>query len=150
MTANTLLLSVHPKYADMIIKGTKRVELRRVRPRVKQGDWVLVYASSPLQALIGAFRVEQIVASPPQSLWTIVQSIAGITREEFDEYYAGASISFGIFFSEVFSLSEPIRLCQLKEIWPGFYPPQGYQYLPSPRANSLLLKVAEHIDVTAR
>ena len=62
MIGNALLLSIHPEYAEKIFDGTKRVELRRVRPRLQNGDLVIVYVSSPVKAVCGAFRVDNVVA----------------------------------------------------------------------------------------
>ena len=48
MLCHILLISVKPEYASKIFEEkTKKVELRRVRTRVKTGDIVFVYVSSP-------------------------------------------------------------------------------------------------------
>ncbi|KHD05821.1 hypothetical protein PN36_04880 [Candidatus Thiomargarita nelsonii] len=48
MSANVVLLSIRPKYAEKIFEHTKTVELRRVRPKhLKNGD--LVFISNPLR-----------------------------------------------------------------------------------------------------
>ena len=56
-----VLLSIKPKYADKIFNGTKTVELRRICPKVTEGDLILVYVSSPVKALVGEFEVKKIV-----------------------------------------------------------------------------------------
>lgn len=129
MIGNALLLSIRPQYAEKIFDGTKRVELRRVRPRLQNGDLVVVYVSSPVKAVCGAFRVDYVVAGPPGDLWKKVRSRAAITREEFDAYFVGASKAVAIFFSEVFTLSQVITLDALRETLPDFQAPQGYQYV---------------------
>jgi len=55
---HVLLLSIQPKYANLIFEGKKTTELRRVRPRVNQGDFVLIYVSSPDKVLLGSCEVE--------------------------------------------------------------------------------------------
>jgi len=129
MSNNTLLLSIKPEYANKIFDGTKRVELRRVRPRVRKGDLVFVYVSSPVKALLGAFEVECVEEAFPHDLWNKVKCSAGISREQFDGYYAGSSLGFGIILKNYWSLSKPIDLIGLKSIWSGFHPPQSYRYL---------------------
>lgn len=129
MPGNVLLLSIRPEYAEKIFDGTKSVELRRVRPRLQNGDLVIVYVSSPVKAVCGAFIVDYVVAGPPGDLWEKVRSRGGITREEFDAYFMGASKAVAIFFSEVFTLSQVITLDALKETLPDFQAPQGYQYV---------------------
>ncbi|MDE2039589.1 MAG: ASCH domain-containing protein [Elusimicrobia bacterium] len=124
-----LLLSIQPQHAEKIFKGTKRVELRRVRPRLVEGDLVLVYVSTPIKALRGAFEVKNVVEAPPRQLWHSVASDAGLTREEFFEYFSGASKGFGIRLRKVWSLAEPLQLSSLRRNWKRFRPPQSYQYL---------------------
>ena len=127
--SSNVLLSVRPKYADKIFEHTKTVELRRVRPKLlEKGDLVLLYVSSPVQALAGAFKVDKIIEKPLKDLWRIVRKKSGITRQEFDNYYDGVSVGVGIFFKvqDVQQLDEPITLDILKA--QSFHPPQGFRY----------------------
>ncbi|MCK5523741.1 MAG: ASCH domain-containing protein [Thiomargarita sp.] len=127
--SSNILLSVRPKYANKIFEHAKTVELRRVRPkRLEPGDWVLIYVSSPVQALVGAFKVDKIVKKPLKDLWQMVQKKAGATRQEFDAYYDGVSVGVGIFFKvqDVQKLDKPITLDILKK--QSFHPPQGFRY----------------------
>ena len=129
MPRNAILLSIRPQYADKIFQGTKTVELRRVRPKhIKKGALVLIYVSSPMQSLAGAFKVDQVVEEPLQKLWEKVHHKAGVTREEFDTYYNGAASGVGIFFTEVWPFPDPIKLQDLQEQITGFQPPQGFRY----------------------
>lgn len=126
-----LLLSIQPRYADKIFAGTKRVELRRVRPKVEVGDLVLVYVSTPVKALTGAFEVKSVISAHPSELWALVKNEAGVTREEFFTYYAGAPMGYGIRLKKAWSLPTPIALISLRRAWSKFRPPQSYHYLPS-------------------
>lgn len=131
MTGNTLLLSVKPQYANKIFEGTKTVELRRVRPKyLQQGDLVLIYVSSPVKALSGAFKVDKIVEKPLKELWRSVRKGAGISRQEFNEYYQGTSTGIGLFFKveNVWHFPEPIGLKALQEDNYNYHPPQGFRY----------------------
>ncbi len=111
MSDNPILLSIRPQYAEKIFKGTKTVELRRVRPKhIKKGSLVLIYVSSPVKSLSGAFKVDRVVEKSPQKLWKMVQDKAGITSEEFYAYYDGATKGTGIFFSEFCLFPNPIEL----------------------------------------
>ena len=39
-----ILLSIHPRFAEAIFDGTKKVELRRRAPKLMAGDEVVVFA----------------------------------------------------------------------------------------------------------
>jgi len=126
--ASAIFLSIRSRYVSKIFEGTKTVELRRVRPKhIAKRALVLIYVPSPVQSLVGAFKVDRVVEIPLQELWEAVHDRAGVTREEFDTYYEGVSVGIAIFFSEVRNLPEPIELRALKESV-GFQPPQGFRY----------------------
>lgn len=137
MRRDILLLSIHPRYARWIFNGMKTIELRRVRPRVTKGDWVLVYVTSPLKILIGGCRVERLIEAPLPSLWSEVRHGACVSRAVFDEYYAGTQTGFAIVFGEVRRLDHPIGLRRLRELLPDFRPPQCYRYLSLQDVESL-------------
>ena len=135
MSKNILLISIKPEYAEKIFSGHKTVELRRVRTRLKIGDIVLVYVSSPKKALIGSFEVENIIQEKIESKndienrWEEVQERACIAYEKFKEYYQGASFFVGIFFTNTKQFDKPIELESLRQKIPEFRPPQSYHYL---------------------
>ena len=135
MPTNALLLSIQSKYADKIFSGKKRVELRRVRPRLKRGDMVFVYVPSPQKALVGAFEVKRVIEGIPQFFWKDVKEDAGITLEEFQKYYSGRPLGFAIFLSKTWSFPRSVDLDSLRQVWPEFQPPQGYRYLTPAEAN---------------
>lgn len=125
----SLLVSIKPKYSAQILGGSKQIELRRTRPRVSQGELVLIYESSPTMALVGYAIVGAIISATPKSLWPRVREWAGITRIEFESYFDGAMHGFGIKLIDVGSLRKPVHLNELRKQWKGFHPPQTYKYL---------------------
>jgi predicted transcriptional regulator len=129
MLRPSLLLSIHPEFAEKVFTGEKSVELRRTKPRVKKGDRVLVYVSSPVKSLVGFFEVENVVNDHPDSLWTKVSQEAGVTREQFRDYYAGASEGYAIFICKRRRFRYPLNLNVLRERFAIFSPPQSYRYL---------------------
>ena len=135
MKSDALLISVRPEYAERIFAGVKTVELRRTRPRLLRGDLVLIYVTSPVKALAGACEVVEVIQGTPEALWEIVQDQAGISVEEFRNYYAGATVGFGIYLKNVYRFPDPLHLEQLRTEWPRFHPPQSYRYLSPEQVN---------------
>ena len=129
MAQRTLLLSIHPEHAQNIFDGIKKVELRRVRPRLSKGDQVLVYVSSPTKALVGTFEVEYLIEDKPYKLWNKVKEYAAIPNKVFNEYYTNAETGYGIVINRVYKLKETVSLEKLRRRLPNFHPPQGYRYL---------------------
>ena len=134
MQVNILLLSIRPEYAQKIINGTKTVELRRVRTRLKAGDLVLLYISSPEKALVGSFEVEQVIEfeNSPKALkefWNEVKNKAGIEQHKFYRYYQGASVGVGIYIKKLEIFPRRLELERLRKQLPSLKPPQNYRYL---------------------
>jgi predicted transcriptional regulator len=130
MSSNSIILSIRPEYVKRIVEGAKQVELRRVCPKqIHSGTLVLIYASSPIQAIVGAFKVDYVIQKPLQELWELVQNHAGVTRQEFDLYFQGVSNGVGIFFSETWTMENPVKLQQIQQKVEGFSPPQGFRYI---------------------
>ena len=152
MSSNAIVLSVRPPYAKKIFEGSKKVELRRVRPKqIRKGDLVLIYISSPIQSLAGAFKVDQIVEKALPDLWKLVRGKAGVTQEEFDTYYHGVDIGVGIFFDEVWSLPRPIKIRELQEQGIDFQPPQGFRYAtPDELASPQFAELVGDIEIVVQ
>lgn len=129
MPEQLLLMSIKPEYAEMLFSGRKTVELRRVRPAVRGGDWVLVYASSPRKALLGAFQVECVVEAHPGEIWERLGAQTGISHEAFHDYFEGSLSGVAIHVGETVRFAEPPSLDKIRESIPGFHPPQCYSYL---------------------
>jgi predicted transcriptional regulator len=123
------LLSVHPRFADAILAGTKRVELRRRFPHVADNAKVFIYETFPTMAIVGSFSIGCVVRLELGPLWRQVKDDAGITREEYDKYFGGLSAGVGIFVRDFIRLRRHIGLDELRAVWPMFHPPQGFRYL---------------------
>ncbi|CBK43436.1 conserved protein of unknown function [Nitrospira defluvii] len=130
-----LVLSIKERHAQDILKGTKKVELRRIRPRLERGDIVLIYTPRPIMALVGGFAVNRVIAAQPKKLWKLVGDESGLTKTQFQQYYSGSSLGFGICIETVWRLGKPMSLVALRSSWIGFSPPQSFRYL---RADEVL------------
>lgn len=90
-----ILLSIKPKYAQMIYNGTKRYEYRRRMPRkLNVGDTVYMYETLPVKAVTGYFIVGDggIVTTDRYLLWRMTSEYAGISRVEFLRYFHGDGV----------------------------------------------------------
>lgn len=123
-----VLLSIKPKYADLILGGSKRVEFRRSWAAEEVGVIVL-YASSPIQKIVGVVEVDEILVASQTSLWRIcTERGGGLTRDSLRDYFAGKSQGFAVLLGKVFKLTmnaEPSNVIE------NFVPPQSFRYLTS-------------------
>ncbi len=124
------LMSIHPEYADAILAGTKKVEFRK-RPIADDVTHVIVYATAPVSAVVGAFTVESQAKAAPAMLWGRFAEVAGISRHGFFAYFAEHANGVGIEVGEVLTLHEPLPL----GVGLGVTrPPQSFQYLDADTA----------------
>lgn len=132
-----LFLSLKPRFAEMILSGDKTVELRRVRPKLGASTLAIFYATSPARVIVGTSRIEGVETSTPANIWRHFGSASGLTREEFDAYFAGTDRAVAIRLTEPKRLGEEISLAELRQRWRGFEPPQSFRYLDAARAASV-------------
>ena len=136
LASEFLVLSVRPVFAEAIVDGRKTIEIRRQRPDVSPGTLGLVYSSSPIQAVVGSFRVDEILTGTPEELWLVAEGAAYISRGNFDSYFADAEFGHAIKVSCAQRLPSPIKLSHLRVIWPGCNPPRSFGYLVGADAHS--------------
>lgn len=120
-----VVMSVHPRYAEAIMDGQKRVEFRK-RPLASDVSVVWVYATAPVQRIVGCFEVDATVTAPPRDLWRQFASVGGIDRADFDRYYAGSAVGSGIRIRNVVRLKVP---APIRELLPSGVPPQSFAYV---------------------
>ncbi len=129
MASNAILISIRPKYAEKIFNGSKTVELRKIKPKhLSSGDLVLVYVSSPIKSLVGAFKVEKVQEYAISEMWDNVKKNAGVSKKEFDDYYKNSNMGVAIFIESVWQFTKPIGLSDLRKAEKGFHPPQSFRY----------------------
>ncbi|MNH14629.1 ASCH domain protein [compost metagenome] len=125
-SGRAVLLSIKPKYADLILAGTKRVELRRSWPSNDVGVMVL-YSSAPIQKLVGVAFIDRIEECDFESLWTLANTNGGgVTYDELKAYTKGKKTAFGVMINRVKVADTQV---DPKEIFPSFTPPQSFMYL---------------------
>ena len=140
--ATALLISLRPRFANDILAGEKRVELRRIRPRISRGDIIVIYASLPVGAIVGFARVLHVTAGAPSLLWKSVGAVSGLRKGEFSEYFRGSSEGFAIHLGTTRRREDPLTLTTLRKKIPGFSPPQCYKYLrPGVRKDACILRL---------
>jgi predicted transcriptional regulator len=140
-TPRILLLSLHPVYARRFFDKTKQIELRRTRPRLSEGDLALFYVTAPEQAIGGGGRVRTVLELPPGKLWRKAGPQAGIERSDFDQYFKDCELGYGIRFERVWPFEPALGRRTIARSWPGFRPPQLYQYLSEAEVRRMGLRI---------
>lgn len=78
----------------MIYQGAKRWEIRRVHVSLTPGDMALIYETSPVCQVTGAFSVSRVVHGPPQEIARLIEDVSH--RLEVRTYLSGARAASAI------------------------------------------------------
>ena len=108
-TGKVLLISIKPGFAEKILSGEKTFEFRKRLPK-EPVDTMLIYASSPVQRIIGYAHIDGTLTLPPDELWKKTKNGAGITHEYFQEYFARQNEGSALVLSSPVTLSRPVKL----------------------------------------
>lgn len=128
-------MSIKPVYAELIKTGQKTIELRRVAPKVKAGDVLVIYESSPVKRVTAFCEIEAIVVTEPNKLWENASNMAGITKDSFARYFEGKTQAAGIELGKVQILNVPKELGILSS---DMQAPQSYRYLSQEQFQMLI------------
>ena len=120
-----VLLSIKPEFAKLIFDGTKKFEFRKTIFKNKDIKTVVVYASSPLQKVIGEFEIEDIINDNLDLLWEKTKEHAGIDRAYFDQYFAAKNEGYAI---KIKTVTKYEKYQSLKDDY-NLTPPQSFLYL---------------------
>jgi predicted transcriptional regulator len=123
-----LFLSVKQEYAEKILEGSKTIELRKSKPNVSPGDYIIIYCTSPIKAIVGVATIQQVIIHSPQRMWQLYSKTLGIEKGDYLSYYGNSEKAIGIVLGKVVKLSDKIYLDAIKQQLPTFTPPQTYKY----------------------
>jgi len=122
-----VLLSIKPEFGDKILDGEKHYEFRKTgfrNPDVV--DVIIMYASAPVQKVIGYFTIGEVIESCPETLWERFGAESGLRKERFMNYFGGCSNGYAIEIDESHRLSTPIDPRKHSD---EFSPPVSFQYV---------------------
>lgn len=120
-----VLLSIKPEFAEKIFDGTKKYEFRRSVFKNENVKIVVVYASSPVQQVIGEFEIESILNHSIEDLWQITKEYSGISEKFFFKYFSNREKGYAI---KIRKAKRYSRALSLKEDF-NATPPQSFMYL---------------------
>jgi len=92
-----------------------------------------------VMAVVGSAVLIEVIEAAPRTLWHRHRAAAGISNLDFDAYFAGSPIAYGLRLTQVSPALTPIPLCELRLF--GIEPPQSWRYLKPELAARLQYKL---------
>ena len=133
-----VVLSLKPRFAEAILAGVKTVELRRTVPKIEVPTRALLYATTPVRALLGTCVITNVRSAALTVLWREYGSRSDLRYVEFQQYFVGANAGTVLELTQPQALSQRIPLQDLRAKPRGFRPPQSYSYVDTKTGDQLL------------
>jgi predicted transcriptional regulator len=133
-----MLISISRRLDDLF-EGKKLWEYRRSPPNIKEKTMIVVYDSGKSHSIVGEFFVQHILRGSIEEI--ITKTIKETTSPEsaLREYFVGLSTCSALRVEDPKRYKTPLSLPQIRELVPGFMPPQGFIYLRRESKKSLSL-----------
>lgn len=121
----TVLLSIKPEFAEKIFDGTKKFEFRKSIFKNADVQKVIVYASSPVQRVIGEFSIVGILNDDVETIWKETSRYSGISYDFYMSYFANKEKAYAI------KIGKAIRYSQSRKLsdYNLNFAPQSFAYL---------------------
>lgn len=137
-----VVLSLKPRFAEAILAGSKTVELRRTTPRIEVPTRALLYATTPVRALLGTCIVTDVRSADLPVLWREHGSRCALAYGEFQRYFEGVAVGTALTLAQPQSFSIEVPLQELRAKPGGFRPPQSFAYVGTDTGNRLMQMAA--------
>jgi predicted transcriptional regulator len=146
-STSDFFVSIRPEFANKILAGNKTVELRRRFPAATAaGALVLIYSSTPEQAIVGHATIKAVERLRVSEIRRHYFEDACISDADFKEYFRGLKFGYAILLTRVKRLPRKVPVSDLRTLY-GFVPPQSFSYV-SNRYDRLLMD--ERIQIPDR
>lgn len=132
---NHAIISLKPRYADLILSGKKSVELRNRIVKLKPGTTIWIYATRPVGRIVAFAKVKAVDYGEPTLIWKQFKNNICIKKTEFNSYTEDKKRVSAVTLTRVRelteALTETLTLDGIRGLTGAFQPPQFYAYLRS-------------------
>ena len=128
---NNAIISLKPRYAELVASGKKSVELRNRIVRLNPGTKVWIYATQPMGCVVAFAKVKSVVHDEPALIWRRFERDICIEKTHFDSYTEDRERVSAVMLTAVRELPEPPTLDRIRKMAGAFHPPQFYARLAS-------------------
>ena len=80
-------MSFKPIFAYQVVRGVKKLELRKKVFNIERDSRVLVYASKPIKAIVGEFKVGRVIEGKVRDIWEYAKRVPDSGVDERDLPY---------------------------------------------------------------
>ena len=137
-----VVLSLKPRFAEAILADVKTVELRRTEPKIVVPTRALLYAASPVRALLGTCIITNVEPLDLLALWQKHGPGSGLLHHEFQKYFEGVDVGTALTLTQPRAFKRQVALQDLRAKPRGFRPPQSFAYVDTETGDRLIRMAA--------
>ena len=119
-------MSLKPEYGEMVLSGSKTVELRNRVVRIEPGTTIWIYFTSPESKIVGVADVSAVICDNPSVIWRRFGKRMCIDQVKFEEYVGDRVRVSALVLKDVRKLDEPVPIGGIRRVVRSFHPPQFY------------------------
>lgn len=127
MQIDEAIISLKPKYTDLILKGVKTVELRKRVMKVSVGTKIWIYSTLPEGRIQAVAEVKAVDKGAPCYIWEKFGKEIGVPKNIFESYTFNRPSVFVLILHKVESINPSPDLNYLRQKISGFQPPQFFK-----------------------
>lgn len=125
-----LLFSVRPEYGEMIMNGSKTIELRRRFSKKWRGHRAVFYATEPVCGILGQADIAEVYEGSPKTIWARFAPALRCSHDYYESYVAGCKAVFAISLRDAKPYVAPVFAGTLTQYTArDLVPPQSYLHL---------------------
>ncbi|MFH1896479.1 MAG: hypothetical protein ABH814_03370 [bacterium] len=135
-------MSIKKEPFSAMVRGHKKHEFRRKFSEVRANFLVVFYVSSPVKSIMGVAEFGPAIKDKISVLLDLARTHTWNHPLELTaEYFAGCEYGYALPVVSIEKLKDPISLGRLRELVPGFRPPQSYLSLDNQKYSRIKKEV---------
>lgn len=123
---NQVMISLTPTYGELMLSGSKTIELRNRIIRIEPLTTIWMYVKLPVGKIVAHADVERVIHDCPFAIWNSYRERMCIERAQFERYVGNRVRVSAIFLQDLKKLDEPLSITRIRSRLHGFQPPQFY------------------------
>jgi predicted transcriptional regulator len=124
-----VIMSVHRKYARLLMTGKKTIELRKNRVKIPPGSRVWFYVTGKWKRIMCTAIVSRVQHMHPSTAWAIHERAMAMNRSEFDSYTSSHRVVSAIYLENAEVFIGPSLAQIRRDVGEHWRPPQSYTSL---------------------
>ncbi|MEA2003790.1 MAG: hypothetical protein U9O53_02415 [archaeon] len=120
------MISFKEEYLKAMYDGLKLHEFRRRFSKVGYEFYSLIYVSSPVSAVTAIIKFDSVIYGDIEKMIRLRQSHKFSSDDNLRAYFEDLNMGYALPVLSVKMLDEPVDLKTLRQLIPGFLPPQSY------------------------